>query len=386
MMHFSLCLTLLIALSTVTAVPAPSTAREAVDRVVQAEYEALDTSVLQRFLGGLDAEIRPYLPDFKPTATGTGKFDPAAFARQLFGKLLRELRLNAHLLGELVLLAVVCALLAHLGNSFTGRNVGQLAFYVCYLVMIGIVVKSFLTTVKIGQSTVDDLVSFMYALLPVVGSLMTSVGAVATSALFHPVILGAVATIGHLVRGIVFPLAILTAAVTLVSHLSEGFPLTKLAALLRDVTIGLTGILLAGFVGLIGIKGVAAAVADGVGMRAAKYVSGTFVPVVGKGISDALETVAGCSLLLKNSLGAFGAWSLIALTAFPLIKILALAAIYRLAAALIQPLGDNRLVEMLNAIGGSFTVLFAVTALVGLAFFIGLTILVALGNLTYALR
>lgn len=364
----------------------PSAGPAAVDRVTRAELAALDTRALDRFLGSLEAEVRPYLPDFRESAAGGGRFDPGALARGLLKKLGREMALNAHLLGELVLLAVVCVLLTHLGQSFAAQNVSKLAFYVCYLVMMGLAVNSFLATVRLGRSAVGDLVGFMYALLPVVTSLLAAAGGVTASALLDPMVLGSVATIGHLVQNLVFPLAVLTAVVTLVGHLAEGFSLTRLSALLRDVTIGMTGTLLAGFVGLLVARGVTAAAADGVGLRAAKYVSGTFVPVVGKGISDAMETVAGCSLVLKNAMGGYGAWTLAVLTALPLAKILAVIAIYRVAAALVQPLGETRLADALHTFGNCFVVLFAVTALVGLAFFLGLTILVALGNLTYALR
>lgn len=369
-----------------TALVQPASTPGPVDRVAEAELAALDTRGLEQFLQSLDAEVRPYLPEFRPTVTRGAGLDPAVFGKQLLVKLARELALNAHLLGELVLLAVVCVLLAHLGGAFAAQNVSQLAFYVCYLVMMGLAANSFFTTVKLGRAAVGDMVGLMYALLPMVCSLMAAVGATATSALLNPAVLGAVAAISRIVQEIIFPLAILMAIVTLVGHLSEGFSLSKLAGLLRDLTVGATGVLLAGFVGLLVIKGVTAAAADGVGLRTAKYVSGTFVPIVGKGMSDAMETVAGCSLVLKNAVGGFGAWALVALTAFPLVKILAVVAIYRLAAALVQPLGETRLVEALNAFGNCFTVLFAVTALIGLAFFLGLTILVALGNYAYVLR
>lgn len=370
---------LLLALSASAAAP-PA------DRVVQAEMSAIDFSGIQGFLDGLDQEIRPYMPDYRPNSGGGGGFDPGLLVKRILNKLLGELALNAHLLGELVFLAVLCALLSHLSGSFASQNVSQLAFYVCYLVMMGLAAKSFFASIQLGRAAVDNMANLMYAMLPVVCSLLAAVGAAATSVIFHPLMIGAVTVIARLVQTVIFPLAILTMLVTLVGHLAEGFSLSKLASLLKTVTIGFTGLLLAGFVGLISVRGVAAAAADGVGLRTAKYVSGTFVPIVGKGMSDAMEAVAGCSLLLKNTIGGFGAWSLIVLVAFPLVKILVLVGIYRLAAALVQPLGENRLVEALNAIGGGFTVIFAVTALIGLAFFLGLTILVALGNLSYALR
>lgn len=364
----------------VSGLPAP------LDRVAEAELKAMDTRGIDDFLAGLEADLRPFLPDFREALKGGDRFDPAGLLRGLLLRLGRELAMNAHLLAELVLLATLSALLAHLGTAFAAGSLAQLAFYVCYLVMAGLAVNGFMTTIGLGREAVRNLVDFVYALLPVVCTLLAASGATATSALFHPLILAGAASVGHLVQTVVFPLAMLAGVVTLVGHLAEGFSLSRLAGLLRDLAVGLTGAILAAFVGLLTVRGVAAAAADGVTLRAAKYVSGTFVPVVGKGMADAMETVAGCTLVLKNALGGFGAWAILVLTAFPLLKILAVVAVYRLAAAFVQPLGADRLGEALQAVGNNLLVVFAVTALVGLAFLLGLTILVALGNLAYSLR
>ncbi|NLG84773.1 MAG: stage III sporulation protein AE [Firmicutes bacterium] len=357
-----------------------------VAQIVEAQSKALDTRELESFLAGLDAEIRPYLPDFRATIKGKAGFDLPGLLRSLLFRFGREIALNGHLLAELVFLAALCAFLGHLGSSFAGESLAQLAFYLCYLVLVGLAANSFVATLMLGRTAVKNLVDFVYALLPVISSLLLASGASATGALFHPLILTGAATVGHLAQTVLFPLAMLTAAVTLVGHLAEGFSLSRLAGFLREATVGITGTGLAVFVGLLAVRGVAAAAADGVALRTAKYVSGTFVPLVGKGMAEAMETVAGCTLIVKNALGGFGAGAILVLSAFPLVKILAVVVIYRLAAALVQPLGPDRLGEGLQAIGNNLLVVFAVTSLVALAFFLALVVLVAMGNLVYALR
>ena len=111
------------------------------------------------------------------------------------------------------------------------------------------------------------------------------------------------------------------------------------------------------------------AVADGLGLRAAKFLTGNLVPIVGGVVSDSLELAAGCSLLIKNALGAFAALGVILLCAYPALKILVVAFIYRLAAAFVQPLGRDRLAESLQEIGKTVMVIFATVAVVGLMFF-----------------
>lgn len=55
------------------------------------------------------------------------------------------------------------------------------------------------------------------------------------------------------------------------------------------------------FVSLMSLQGVNAAVTDGVAIRAAKYVTSNFIPVIGRMFTDATDTVLSASILLKNS-------------------------------------------------------------------------------------
>lgn len=54
------------------------------------------------------------------------------------------------------------------------------------------------------------------------------------------------------------------------------------------------------------LQGVNAAVTDGVAIRAAKYVTSNFIPVIGRMFTDATDTVLSASILLKNSIGIAG--------------------------------------------------------------------------------
>ena len=178
----------------------------------------------------------------------------------------------------------------------------------------------------------------------------------------------------------------LAGTVGLVARLVEGFSVTKLAALARQGAVLLLTFLVTIFLGVVGLQGVTVATADGLGLQTAQFLTGNLLPVVGGVVADSLELAAGCSLLIKNALGAFAALGVILLCAYPALKILVVAFIYRLAAAFVQPLGQDRLAESLQEIGKTVTVIFATVTIVGLMFFICLTVLIGLGNLTAVIR
>lgn len=140
------------------------------------------------------------------------------------------------------------------------------------------------------------------------------------------------------------------------------------------------------FLGVISVQGLTSSVTDGLTIRTAKYITGSFVPVVGKALADATDTVISASLLVKNAIGLVGVIIILFLCAFPALKILTLALIYKVTAAIMQPLGDTPIVACLDAIGKSMIYVFAALAAVGLMSFLAITVMLAAGNMTVMMR
>ena len=74
------------------------------------------------------------------------------------------------------------------------------------------------------------------------------------------------------------------------------------------------------------------------------------------------------------------------IVAFPAIKILMIAFIYKFSAAILQPLGGGPIITCLDIIGKSIIYVFAALAIVSLMFFLSITVIVAAGNLTVMVR
>jgi stage III sporulation protein AE len=127
-------------------------------------------------------------------------------------------------------------------------------------------------------------------------------------------------------------------------------------------------------------------VTDGITLRTAKFITGNFIPVLGRMFTEATDTVISASLLLKNTVGILGVAILICIAAFPAIKILSLALIYKIAAAVLQPLGGGPVISCLDVISKSVIYIFAAMAIVSLMFFLSLTVIITAGNLTMMMK
>lgn len=352
----------------------------------------LDLKEVQNYIDQLDSAVKSTVPqfDFKDMVMklvkGELEWRPADILNSILKQLFKEVVANFALLGQLVILAVICAVLQNLVCSFEKGTTGQLAYSVTYLVLITIAIGSFTLAVNAGREVVDAMVTFMQALLPVLLTLLVAVGGVASAAIFSPVILTTLGIFGTMIKNIILPLFFFVAILGVVSNLTDRFKVTNLADLLKTVGLSLMGFFTTIFMGVLAIQGVAGAVGDSVTFRTAKFTVKTFVPMVGGMLSDALDAVISSSLLIKNALGIAGIGVIGAIMIVPLLKIVTLAFIYKLAGALIQPVADGQVVDCLNSLGGSLLLVFAAVATVGLLFFFTITIVVGIGNITVMLR
>lgn len=360
--------------------------------ILEEQERCVDLGEIERFLQEVDREIGDFFPAgslkqfIAKFAAGEIDLAPQEMFRQIIVYFWREVIMNLSLLGKLLLVAVVCAILSILQSAFEQGTVAKVAYFVCFLVVITLAAGSFKLAISTGLGVIEKMVGFMQVLMPVLLVLLTTVGGLTTVSLLQPFLMVFLSTMSIFCQNLVFPFISLTAVLGIANNLSDQFKISQLVSFFKQLTKVGIGIVLTLFIGVITVEGVAGSVIDGVTLRTAKYMTGAFVPVAGSMFADALDAVIGGSLILKNALGLGGVLVLGALVLFPVLKILALAVIYRFASALLQPLGDSLLVNTFEEMAACLFLTFAVVASVAIMFFMTLAIIVGMANFTVMLR
>ncbi|MFJ5621327.1 stage III sporulation protein AE [Peribacillus loiseleuriae] len=359
--------------------------------LVQAQMDRLGIEELQGFWDSIVTEYGGFLPEsqkgsFMDFVSGDKKFSFAEWMKGIGKFLFHELLVNGKLLGSLILLTVFSMFLQTLQNAFEQSTVSKVAYSIVYLVLIILALNSFHVAIQYTQETIDTMIAFLMALLPLLLALIASSGGVLSAGFFHPILLFLMNSSGVLIQYVVLPLLFLSAILSVVSTMTEQYKVTQLAQLLRNWAIGLLGAFMTIFLGVISVQGVTTAVADGVSIRTAKFVTGNFIPVIGRMFTDAADTVINASVLLKNTVGMAGVIILLFIITFPALKILMLSFIYKLAAALLQPLGGGPVIKCLDIISKSMIYIFAALAIVSIMFFLSVTVIIAAGNITLMVR
>ncbi|USG63649.1 stage III sporulation protein AE [Brevibacillus ruminantium] len=362
-----------------------------VENLIKQQVEDLHVDRVEKFWVELQRDYKGYLPDVKSPGFlqlvfQQGEFSLTGFLKGLGKFVFHEILMNGKLLSSIIIITVFAMILETMQNAFERNTVTTVAYSIAYLVLMVLAINSFHVAISYAKDAIASMSDFMLAMIPLVIALLASVGNLASATMFHPLIIFLINTSGILISYVIFPLLFLSAMLSIASLFSERYQVTQLASLLRNIAMGALGSFLTIFLAIISIQGATSAVTDGVTLRTAKYITGNFVPIVGRMFSDAADTVLNASLLVKNAVGLAGVLILLLLCAFPAMKILVLALIYNLSSAALQPLGNSPIIAALGAIGKNLLFVFAALATVGLMFFLAITIIIAAGNISMMVR
>lgn len=346
-------------------------------------------NVISKYTNKDDFEVlKGFDPDelIRNITEGKLSFDIKGIADNILRLFFNELYQNLGIILKLAILIVICALLKNLQANFMSENVSRIAFYVCYIVIVTVLLVSFGTVVKMGTAIIDQMVGFMYATIPVLMGLLISGGNITAGGILHPVLLMVVEVTATLIKNLFVPLIFLMTIINIVNNISEKVQLTRLAGLIKTVVQWMLGIILTTFIIIVTLQGTLGAVIDGATTKATKFAISTFIPIIGKTLSDAADTVIACTLLIKNAAGVAAMIGILLICIVPLIKIIALVALYKAASALFEPISENRITSCINDVAGSMLYIFSLTAAVAFMFMISVTALVSAGNTSAMLR
>ena len=181
--------------------------------------------------------------------------------------------------------------------------------------------SNFADIIQLAKTTIQNLVGFSYTLLPILLTLMMTTGNIVSAGAVQPILLFLITFIGNMITTFLLPLILIGTALSIISKVSDKVQIDKLAKYFKSSVVWVLGIVLTIFVGILSLEGSLTSSVDGVTAKTAKAAVSNFIPVVGKILGDAVDTVIGCSNILKNALGFVGIFVVLAICIMPIIKL-----------------------------------------------------------------
>ena len=211
-------------------------------------------------------------------------------------------------------------MLLSLVRTFTGIS-KRIVTIVSALSMGILLFRSSDSLVRLGAETVDQMSNYGKLLIPTLTAATAANGAPATSAALYTgtVIFSSVLT--TVIAKLVVPLIYIFMALGIADSASGEKTFQTLKDFVKWLSTWIIKTVLYIFTGYMSITGVISGSVDSAAIKATKLTISGAVPVVGKIISDASETILLSAGILKNSAGVYGAIALVAICIGPFLRI-----------------------------------------------------------------
>lgn len=275
---------------------------------------------------------------------------------------------------------VIHSLLKSISESLENEGIAKLIYYVQYILIITIVMSNFSEIITMVRETTTDLVAFMNMLVPLLITLMMYTGSIATSGVIEPIILFMINFIGNIIQNIILPLVLIFTSLVILSKLTDKIQISKLSKFLKSGIVWFLGIILTVFVGVVSLEGTMSSSVDGVTAKTTKAVISSAVPVVGKILGDAVDTVLGGGIILKNAIGLVGVIIVIGMCIAPILKLAILCITYKFLATITEPIADSNITGLLEQIGDIFKILLAILCSISFMLIIGTALVLKISN------
>lgn len=309
-----------------------------------------------------------------------GQVDNKGFLNSIISLIGKEIIDVLRILANVLLVIVVHSLLKSISENLGDSGVSKITYYVEYILIVTLVLVSFSEVITITKTSIQNLVSFTYLLLPILLALVSTTGSVISVSVVQPIILGSIVFISTIVQNVVIPILLIGTVLGIISNLSEKVQIEKLSKFFKSGIAWFLGVVVTLFVGILSVEGTLSSSVDGVVAKTTKAAVSNFVPVVGKALGDSVDTVLGCTNILKNATGLIGIVIIIGICAMPIIKLTVLSVSFQLVSALSEPISDKNIVKLLGHMGEVFKILLAIMFFIAVMLIVGITIIIKISN------
>lgn len=332
---------------------APEEKTEATDMEASDYMEAIFEELR---LEELDAYVKEELPQkitfsdmvVQISDEGLDSLDAETIGTWIFDLFFYEISAAKPLFIQMLMLATLFAVI----NRFFVQKKGyvmDMSFFVVYGAMMLLLMQSFLLVSEVVEDGVQEVCTFLSTLVPAYASTLLLSGNVSSAGCFYELAFGLICLLEWAMKVLFIPGIHIFVLLVLLDHLFEEERFTRLAELLEGGMRALLKVSVGGVFGLGVVQSLLTPARDRIS-QSTVLKSLSVLPGVGNSFHFAEEVVLGCGMLVKNSVGIAGLVILVVLCLTPIVKVLSFHFLYKVLAAVLQPVADKRIAGCVQGI------------------------------------
>ena len=283
------------------------------------------------------------------------------------------------LLGTLMGMVVLCAVLGALRQSGTGSGMDEPFGVVAAASALVLLGEPVFGCVERTVQSLRECSLFVMSFAPVLSGILIAGGSPASAGAYNLMLYFVSQLLAELASKTLLPLLGVYLALCILSPLAPFLQVEQLTRAIHRLTCWGLGVLTTLFVGILSLQTVIGSGGDGILLKTSKFLVGSFVPVIGGTLSDAMGAARSCLHLMKGLVGSLG-MAVAVLTFLPvLIEVTGWYLMLHTAAWAAQMLDCSRMSGVLRSVAQAFSILLALVVCFGLLVLVSTTMVLSVG-------
>lgn len=261
--------------------------------------------------------------------------------------LLSGIRQQQSILRRLLFLILLSAVFSALADLYPDNRIGEMGFYVLYLLLAGFLLEDFTETGACIKENISGMAAFMKAAAPAYYLTVLSANGATTATLFYELLLLLISFVHMVIESVLLPAVQVYVLLGLVGQIPEEDFLSRFTDLLKTGIQWSMRTLLATVAGLQILRNMIAPALDSLKRSAVGRTAGA-IPGIGNIVNSTTEILLASAVLIRNCLGVVILLLLLYGCLRPVFYIAVKTFLFRLLGAVSQPVADKRITGCLE--------------------------------------
>ena len=279
---------------------------------------------------------------------------------------------------SVIAIAVLSGVIEKIGSEKS--KLSDVVFAFCYLTVAILLFSECSAILNNTKTVIEGVCKQTEGVFPLLVTLVTLCGANSSVKILKPICVFISGGILQIITKILFPIVSAIFVINLVSNLNERYSLKKFSDFAQSTFKWIVGITIAVFSFFVTVNGFGSSVFDSVTLRSLKYTVGNTVPIIGSFAKEGIDMVVIAGVLLKNSIGSIALTVIFCALLNPLLSIIAYSLALKFLAAIIQPIADNRICNLIEGFSKGISLLSILLIMTFIVYFVVIFMFICVQN------
>lgn len=262
----------------------------------------------------------------------------------LVGNIFKEVKNSISSVTSIFIIVIIMAIVTSLELD-KDSDVVKITKLVIVISISALLLKNYLDIVTMFKNIVNILGYIMQIVSTFLLGILMATGKITSTGIIEPLLLFIANFICFATEYIIIPFFTISVAINIVSRISENIKMDNLSSMFRKSSLYIFTTIIGIFLFVLSMESSVTKSIDSMYFKTAQNMVSNFVPVVGKFLSDSLDTVLGATEAIGKVGGIISLIATILIVSIPIIKLILVIVLYNILIAISEPINEDKSIE-----------------------------------------